>query len=220
VTASYEPANQYDMSILALNPANGTVKWQYHEDTYMPFATSCTSNYVLVTMGWNTGPVGIYPELLLDANTGHIASSWTPIPNEGSPQSGASACIDTHGNFVFFATTWGLNWFEIVTMDTGGDGRVFAGPITGPVTSVFNAAYLSSANNGNIYYLVGFTSPTTMALTAYDAQGNQLWSYPITSPDAPLVGADGSVYVDSLGTTTIYKFASSASPNTARQAKG
>jgi hypothetical protein len=216
VNANYEPANQNDVSILALDPANGTVKWQWHEDTYVPFNVSCSSDVVLVLGGANTANYNQTPSaLLLDAHTGKEVASYAPYPGTTTTASPA-ACIDTHGNVLFSVAPVFAPSYEEVTMSAGyGGGHVWAGPFDTPQNAI-GIGNLTSADNGNIYYLAGYTSAGTAALNAYDALGDLLWTHPLAyyyqPATIPMIGADGSVYIRGVA-GTVMKFESSASAN-------
>jgi hypothetical protein len=219
--ASFGVLDNDDWGEIALDPSTGVIKWRYTTVGYAFAPAAVSGSIVFLQPVDNANPQ--CPLTILDAHTGLPLSTY--VINNTTPNGSLSVCIDSNNNVMSLDTmSWNSEPWQVTKMNIGGGS-----PWLGPLSSGGPGSQITSADNGNIYYMATQTAKSTAVLNAYDASGNILWgSAPIATPPilggwndwpVPMIGSDGTVYFQPSFGAPIMEFAPAASPNTARKVK-
>jgi hypothetical protein len=220
VTAKYGGPINWTYAVVALDPASGTTKWSYAEGTSTTWQPVVSANIVALQAG-EEDDLHTH-SILLNALTGKPLSDYT-YPSVGSIFGSITTCVDSHDNVAWLTSVNSYPW-QVLRMNPGGGGSWL-----GPFATYGPSTCLTSAAGGNIYYLGTQNTDTTASFGAYDPFGNLLWSYPYSTPTnapgnwnhwpVPMVGSDGTVYLQPGNGLPVMEFAPAASPSTARKVK-
>ncbi len=224
VTAKYGGPINWTYAIVALDPASGATKWSYPQGSSVGYgyAPTVSADGSIVVLQAQTDSNLHSHFVVLNASNGNPLSDYT-YPEEGTPDISVTTCIDSHDNVAWLISDNSAPWQVLRVNAAGGGTWIGPFPTYGPSTS------LTSAAGGDIYYLGTQNTDTTATFSAYDSFGNMLWSYPYSQPNnlpgnwghwpVPMVGSDGTVYLQPGVGLPIMEFAPATSPSTARKVK-
>jgi hypothetical protein len=193
------------ISVVAIDPSNGSTKWASNPPVEMFFCHVIYSpSGKLFCVPWVVawgGPQG--PDMqfmILDSSTGKTLASfdWGEWTYAGGSPAATTVCLDSNDNlYVPVLDDYGQGPWKLLKIGLGGQNTLL-----GPFTSG-QRTFVSSAAGGNILYY-GTQNGTSGTFTAYDTNGNNLWSVPyqpapqgglMLTYTTPIIAGDGTVYL-------------------------
>jgi hypothetical protein len=197
------------ISIVAIDPSNGSTKWATTPPVQLYFCHliySPTGKLFCVPEVQTGGPTPA-PDLqcwILDSSTGKNMGIYDlpQLTYAGGSPAATTACIDSNDNlYMPGLENYGIGPWSLLKFGAG------QGTIVGPLLAGTSdqQTFLSAAAGGSVLYVgtQAFASGNG-SFNAYDTNGNSLWSVPYQAVpvladsltySTPIIAGDGTVYL-------------------------